>query len=328
MISTAQRTLRPACQTHGYQLLGQTIVSDYSFQSLHDADPATAVTSVLAMNGDLPPPGALLTAFDVAGTSITIRVSEGPSGIRYDATTIGSFWIGPAGTAVWYRLEAGAQPCDVESILVGPVLALAMQSQGQVHLHASAVVVDGQAVAFSAPSGAGKSTLAAAWVQAGYPLLTDDVLPLLLDGAGVVALHSLPRLKLWGDSLTALGRDESLYPRNLSFMAKRQIMIGREWGTVAPDSAPLGVIYLLAPHTDAGREIEFQSIAPLDRTLRLLGSLYLGETLRGARAVRALDAVTRIASVTPVRRAVYCRTYTGLAALQRAILADLPGVSS
>ena len=58
-------------------------------------------------------------------------------------------------------------------------------------LHASAVVLDGAAVAFTAPSGTGKSTLAAHLVAAGASFLTDDVLA-LDDRNGVVEAHSGP----------------------------------------------------------------------------------------------------------------------------------------
>ena len=42
-------------------------------------------------------------------------------------------------------------------------------------LHGSAVAIDGKAYAFIGESGAGKSTLAAAFMNKGYELMTDDI---------------------------------------------------------------------------------------------------------------------------------------------------------
>ena len=63
-----------------------------------------------------------------------------------------------------------------QSYLLGWVLSFALVKQGYEPLHATAVVVDGKAVAFLGTSGDGKSTLAAAFLHAGHTLLTDDLL--------------------------------------------------------------------------------------------------------------------------------------------------------
>lgn len=61
-------------------------------------------------------------------------------------------------------------------ILAGTVLAFVMQLAGQCVLHASAVEVDGRALAFVGHSGMGKSTLTIAACVAGARLVAEDVL--------------------------------------------------------------------------------------------------------------------------------------------------------
>ncbi len=63
-------------------------------------------------------------------------------------------------------------------IVVGSILAFLLVRRGCFVLHASAVAVDDQVLAFVGVSGQGKSTVAALFCAEGAELVTDDVLPL------------------------------------------------------------------------------------------------------------------------------------------------------
>jgi hypothetical protein len=68
-------------------------------------------------------------------------------------------------------------------ILVGGnLLATVLALRGETVLHASAVEIDGRAIAFVARSGTGKSTLAALACARGARFVTDDLLRLAHDG--------------------------------------------------------------------------------------------------------------------------------------------------
>jgi hypothetical protein len=62
------------------------------------------------------------------------------------------------------------------TMLSGMVLVELLWSRGRLCLHGAAVGLPQGAVAFVGPSGSGKSTLAAAMMNAGHPLLTDELL--------------------------------------------------------------------------------------------------------------------------------------------------------
>lgn len=82
-------------------------------------------------------------------------------------------------------------------VAVGAILGLLLDLRGDTALHASAVEIDGAAVAFVGPSGAGKSTLAALTSAAGAGLITDDLLRVeLRDGAGAICHRGAPALRL------------------------------------------------------------------------------------------------------------------------------------
>ena len=100
-------------------------------------------------------------------------------------------------------------PCRAE--VVGRVVATSglnaiAYQRGLLPLHASAVAVGDGCVAFCGARGAGKSTLAAALAQAGYPLLSDDLLIVHPGfGTGPMAWPALTRPKLTRQSIELLG---------------------------------------------------------------------------------------------------------------------------
>lgn len=311
-----------------YRVLGTVIACDLSVRNLPPGWPAAAVT-IRRADGPLPRPGTLVRAIaDGEAGEPLIRVWDGVDGMTYWARGVGTFWIAPHGRDVRYTLEADACHTDVEHLIAGPISGLALQLQGRVILHASAVVVDGTAVAFSGPHGIGKSTLAAALAQAGYPLLTDDMLPLAQRPGGFLAMYSVPRLKLWRDSLEALGEDPARFGAVVSWLDKRRLTVGREWGQVWTEAVPLRAVYLLSPHHGSNHEIVVSEPPPTSAAFRLLGNMYMAELLRGARAARALGVAADLAATVRVRELTYHRAFAELPRLCTAILSDVRAMSA
>ncbi len=98
----------------------------------------------------------------------------------------------------------GASDAVVQHLYLNQVLPLSLSKQGKLVFHASAVEVDGGAIAFVGVSGRGKSTLAASFAIDGYRFLTDDGLVVEPAERGHVALPSHPSIRLWEDSESAL----------------------------------------------------------------------------------------------------------------------------
>ena len=93
---------------------------------------------------------------------------------------------------------------DVATYLLGPVLAFALRLRGVVPLHASGVAVAGRAWLFTGPAGAGKSTTVSALAMSGYPVLSDDVVPLELTSTAALAWPGFPRVSVWKDASAAV----------------------------------------------------------------------------------------------------------------------------
>jgi hypothetical protein len=94
---------------------------------------------------------------------------------------------------------------DVRLFLLGSVFGVLCNQRGVLPLHACSIEIDGSAVAFAGASGMGKSTLAAAFQRRGFRVLADDVTPVELVPGGARFLPGVGRIKLWGDSMRAVG---------------------------------------------------------------------------------------------------------------------------
>jgi chloramphenicol 3-O-phosphotransferase len=94
--------------------------------------------------------------------------------------------------------ELAADALDAH--LFGPVLSFALLRRGIESLHATALTINGDAIALLGDSGAGKSTLAAALLARGARLLTDDLLVVKYEAGVPMAQPGLRRLKLMPDA--------------------------------------------------------------------------------------------------------------------------------
>lgn len=81
-------------------------------------------------------------------------------------------------------------------LALGPPVLLLLAARGVFALHAAAAEVAGRLCLFLGPSGAGKSTLAASGAEATWRRLADDLVPVTLDGARLMARLDFPQLKL------------------------------------------------------------------------------------------------------------------------------------
>lgn len=211
----------------------------------------------------------------------------------------------------------------VEIQLLGMVLALWLERRGVPTLHASAVVVEGRAVAFLAAKGGGKTTAATALVRAGHALLADDLLALELEvgrsGEGKpLAQPGYPMLRLWPDQAEHfVGRADPGRQVHPAF-DKRSVVLdtggedagGGGFGRFHGEPAPLARVYVpvraaaVAPGREKAGEraswpasVAIEPRSPSEALLALVQHSYLGEALDGL----GLSA-TRFARIAEVCR--------------------------
>jgi len=215
----------------------------------------------------------------------------------------------------------------VEIRLLGPVLSFWLERQGIPALHASAVAVQGQAVAFLSTNKGGKSSLAASLLQAGYPLLTDDILPVEHTDGVFRGRPGYPTVRLWPDEaqhfLGSCQGLELVHPE----LAKRRVPVGPDgFGAFCDVSQPLACLYLPERRDPAARETEVE-ITPVSLRDAVIELVRHSFTARIVEALgwqpQRLDFFARLVRQVPLRRLVYPSGFDYLPRVREAILQDL-----
>jgi hypothetical protein len=130
----------------------------------------------------VPPPGKVIREFTSAeGSGVACSCDAEGYLLRYYSTC--DFRIDPTLRTAEVRPDPELDPDLLAPLIEGPVLACIMALEGECVLHASAVEVEGRALAFIGGSGQGKSTLATLLCLSGASLVSDDVLRVDLSGS-------------------------------------------------------------------------------------------------------------------------------------------------
>ena len=260
----------------------------------------------------------------LAGEAEAARVAE--VGGQDGALAASIDAIGDRGFAIWARefgsawIDAGGRTVSCaparepawrwQRFLTGQVLPFAAVLQGLEVFHASAVVVNGRAVAIVAASGSGKTALALELVLRGLPFLDDDVLVLEAGADGGLTAHP-------GAALANVRRDGSGLADRLCETGIGEVLgsAGHETRIVLrrhEAAVPLGAVFFLRRAGSGGRAT-VERLSPVDPRLLLAATFNLA--LRGPeRLARQLEVCGRVAESAAVFR-VECPPGIGAAQL-------------
>lgn len=161
---------------------------------------------------------------------------------------------------------------DLQPFLTGPVLSVLLQQRGFFVLHASAVEINGAAVAFLGAKGDGKSTLAAHLQARGHRLISDDIVPVDPDDDRSIVFPGFPRINLFGDSIAAVGEQPENYPLLHKFVEKRSFKHRDKFST---EPISLRCLYVLSENEKVGLEITSPASAFMEITRHTYLNRYL-----------------------------------------------------
>jgi hypothetical protein len=237
---------------------------------------------------------------------------------------VGEFHVDCDGRRMTCRPFERASAESFHVYMLGQALSCALIKQGLEPFHATAVAVNGTAVAFVGGNGFGKSTLAAAFVQRGFPLLTDDMLVIDEVAGRLLGYPGPPRLKLFPQmARRLLAATADAGPMN-GGTQKRILPLPD--GSSCRTPLPLRTIYALAaPRQTARRSgVETELLQPRAAFVELLRATFNRRRLGGsARIARQFRLTALLSETVPVKRLHYPRIAGGIGDVVQTVLADL-----
>jgi hypothetical protein len=252
-------------------------------------------------------------------------LADGSSYVRWD--TVGEFIVSVDGRRMLCRRLSPAAPASFHVYLLGQALSYALVRQGFEPLHATAVVVNGEAVAFLGGNAFGKSTLAACFLAQGYRLLTDDLLVVDRSGAALRVFPGPARLKLFPRiARRFLPRSAGVSTMNAD-TEKLILPIDPELNCTTP--ARLRAVYSLTEprKTARRRTIGIEMLSPRAAFVELLRGTFNPRLAGAARLASQFETITRVTESLRVSRIHYPRTLDRLSDVRQAILDDLNGAA-
>jgi hypothetical protein len=216
---------------------------------------------------------------------------------RYADNT--EFLVNQTGSEIWADWPPPLTIEDTATYLLGPVMGFVMLLRGIICLHASAAVVDSEAVALVGPAGSGKSTTAAAFSTKGFHVLADDVVTLDDRTDHFWVRPAYPCVRLWPASVKTLYGSDSHLPKLTPNWDKRYLDLTEQFPTKA---VPLSAIYLFGERRDDQSAPFVQAVDHTDALLSLIANTYTNYLIDKSMQARQFDLLTRVLANVPVRR--------------------------
>jgi len=223
--------------------------------------------------------------------------------------------------------SSGTSTNTIAHLLMDQVIPRVLGHQGEVVMHASAVVMaNGSAIAFLGDSGRGKSTLASSFYQAGFRLVTDDSMLLKLQDGKVFCLAAYPSLRLWPESVDRLFPDAADFKEVAHYSNKQQMMLLNA-KRVQSEPVPLQAIFVLDdPATASGAEaIGIERISGAASTMALVEAAFVLDVDSSSAVKMNFQRAAGIAqSGLPFYRLGYPRRFDLLPGVRARVLEQVP----
>jgi len=217
----------------------------------------------------------------------------------YDRT---QFIINQAGTEIWATWPDTLTLEDTATYLLGPILGFVLRRRGVVCLHASAVAIGDRSIAIVGAAGAGKSTTAAAFAKAGFPILTDDVLPLLDRKQKFFVQSAYPRVRLWPSSVKALYGKADALPCLTPNWDKRYLDLTQDGYEFQQQALPLSAVYILGDRITSPAAPFVETVPSHTGLIALISHTYANNLLEKKMRAAEFDLLSRVVAKVPLRK--------------------------
>jgi hypothetical protein len=249
------------------------------------------------------------------------RLRDGSSYARWRG--VGEFLVSSDGRRIFCRQFDQATIESFHVYLLGQALSFALVKSGFEPLHATVVVVNGDALAFLGDTGFGKSSLAACFLDAGHQMLTDDLLLLQPGTKDVLAYPGPPRIKLYPKMADRFFPDAPARVRMNPETAKLIVPLDRKRSCSRP--VPVNAVYCLAGPREVFRKqkIRFEPLSPRQAFLELVKNTFNRRIMDADRLQRQLDETARLVSILPIGKLSFPRDWSRLPSVRDTIISSL-----
>ncbi|WP_373544991.1 hypothetical protein [Chamaesiphon sp.] len=222
---------------------------------------------------------------------------------RYDDRT--TFVVSRLGTQIWAIWPDDLTVEDMATYLLGPILGFVLRLRGTVCLHANAIAIDDRVVVLVGAAGAGKSTTAAAFARQGYPVLSDDVVPLSDRGDTFLVQPAYPRIRLWDSSVRALYGAAEALPRLVPTHPtwdKRYLDLNQTGYQFQSEPLPLAAIYYINDRDDNPAYPQIVPMTTQAQVITLVTNTYTNYLLDKQLRAQEFEFLSRVVKNIPVRQ--------------------------
>jgi hypothetical protein len=234
------------------------------------------------------------------------------------------------GARLWIGSSKTVAESDIFSYLLGPVMGFILRLRGVVCLHASAVAVNQRAVVFVGDIGAGKSTTVMAMGRLGYPIISDDIVPIYQNAGVTYAQSGYPRVRLRQPSLPMLSDINPDLPPLPKVEGPGRLHFELTSGgyQFQSDPLPIGAIYLLADRNGHAPAPRVEPVSPLDGIMSLVANTYATRFLDKSMRAHELRELSHLVNQVAIRKVYPNREPSSLAMLCKVILEDVSDLES
>lgn len=213
------------------------------------------------------------------------------------------FTIAKSGKEIWCSRPSNMTIEDVVVYLMGPIFGFVLRLRGQTCLHASVVNIDDQAVALVGPGGSGKSTTAAAFVELGFPILTDDVAAITLENGSCSIQPAYPHVRLWPQAVNMLYGHHGALPRLVpaGIWDKCYLDLKNRPNLFCTKRLPLRAVYTLEARLQEGAP-SLQTLSQAEAMLSLLANGYANNLINRSLRAEEFRVLSTIAGSIPIKR--------------------------
>ena len=251
-----------------YVLCGLKVESDLAFPELTAWDgPSDSPFDIEFRLGPVEP------LWDRDDKGVKFHAS-GPDKIIFHIERAGRILI-ENGKRVVFDAHPDADDDRIRIEFIGTTQSMLWYQRGYLPLHASALLVDGRAIAIGARSHSGKSVIAAALTKLGCPLVADDMMVVDWSGQTPVVLPGYQKLRLWKDACEELGLSDRTLA-NAHFVPGKFVLATA--GSAPETPVPLTDLFILSGQRH--KALTAEKLAPIQGLQHLLAATHMLDAAR------------------------------------------------